>query len=359
VTALDNPLHDAASARRRRAQLIRRSRLIVLALVIAYFFLPYGVRIWIPVWLPFAAAVALEAQFFLSGIAAGRSGPGLQAERPDRGPQARDLAELGGEQWRDVHAVEHVGERHFVPTAGLTDEEIHERVEAYLRDPDAVLAGEATSRGDPVRSSSPPGLRQRHPYLARLAEALAVLTVVAGILFYASRPHGWSAVSEANRARAEAVFSREATAIAGHPAQVSCDTAGNHVGFVRDADGVAEVGGTHAYLVPSLCDALYQLAFKHRVQSFSQTARAIAVLAHEAWHLGGVSDEGLANCYGFQSGVEIGVDLGLSEGRARSMMRQQLATNASDSAGDSRYLVPAGCRNGGEYDLQPASGAFP
>ena len=55
----------------------------------------------------------------------------------------------------------------------------------------------------------------------------------------------------------------------------------------------------------------------------------------------------------------VGVDLGLSESKARAMMREQLATNASDSAGDPRYLVPAGCRNGGAYDLNPGSAQFP
>ena len=39
----------------------------MLALVIGYFFLPYGVQAWIPVWLPFLAAVALEAHFFIGG----------------------------------------------------------------------------------------------------------------------------------------------------------------------------------------------------------------------------------------------------------------------------------------------------
>ncbi len=46
-----------------------------------------------------------------------------------------------------------------------------------------------------------------------------------------------------------------------------------------------------AYLTPERCLALYRLAFKGEVKS-SQTARAIAVLAHEAWHLLGVRDEG-------------------------------------------------------------------
>ncbi len=359
MTAVGSEVHDPASERRRRAQLIRRTRLVVLALVVAYFFLPYDVRVWIPVWLPFLAAVALEVHFFLGGFLDGRRGYTPSTGRPDRGPQARDLAELGGDHWRDVRAIEHGGEQHFVPTAGLTEEQIHERLEAYLEDPEATLAGGDVWAEEVAPRPAATGLRDRHPVLMRLGEALAVLAIVGGILFYASRPHGWDAVSDANRTRAEAVFSREATAIAGHPVRVSCDTAGNEVGFVQEADGVAEVGGRQAYLVPSLCDALYQLAFKHRVRSFSQTARAIAVLGHEAWHLQGVSDEGLANCYGYQSGVQIGIGLGLAEGRARAMMRQQLATNASDYAGDSRYLVPPGCRNGGEHDLDKASAAFP
>ena len=83
------------------------------------------------------------------------------------------------------------------------------------------------------------------------------------------------------------------------------------------------------------------------------------MLAHEAWHLHGVADEGLANCYAFQSGVGVGVHLGLTESRARSMMREQLATNASDSAGNTAYLVPPDCRNGGQYDLNRASDKFP
>ena len=83
------------------------------------------------------------------------------------------------------------------------------------------------------------------------------------------------------------------------------------------------------------------------------------MLAHESWHLQGVSDEGLANCYGFQSGVQLGVDLGLSEGTARSMMREQLATNASDAAATPQYLVPGSCRNGGADDLNPGPSAFP
>jgi hypothetical protein len=268
----------------------------------------------------------------------------------DRGPQARDLADFGGDHWRDAIAVDVGGEQHWVPAEGLTDEEIHDRIVDVYRDPEAARA----------EAAAPAVVARRDHALRRhLVEAVVAVLVVGAIGFWAARPHGWDAVSSADRARAEAVFSRQASAIAGHDAKVGCDTSGAYVGLTRDADGLAYVGGEQAYLTPSICDTLYQLRFKHRVQSFSKTARAIAVLAHESQHLRGVADEGLANCYGFQSGVGLGVALGLSEGKARDMMREQLATNASDSTGHDAYLVPPGCRNGGEHDLRPADGAFP
>ena len=309
---------DLSYALRRRARVFRRARLTVLALVVLYFFLPYDVRAWIPVWLPFLAALGLEVHFFLGGYLQARGG-GLRMQAPaDRAPQRRDVADLGG--WWTGEEPED-DEFDFAELAELEE--------------------------------------ARPPYSRYAVEAVAAIAVVAGLLFYASRPHGWDAVSAADKTRAEAVFSREATLIAGHPAQVDCDESGEFVGFVQDADGAAAVGGAQAFLTPAICDTLYQVAFKRRVQSHPRAGRAIAVLAHESWHLRGVRDEGLANCYGFQSGVRIGVNLGLSERTARGLMREQLATNASDARGNAQYLVPGGCRDGGPEDLDPAVSAFP
>ena len=130
-------------------------------------------------------------------------------------------------------------------------------------------------------------------------------------------------------------------------------------GRSRKSDGLAEVGGRNAWLTPGICYRLYRVLDHHDDRSFAPTGRAIAVLAHEAWHLHGVADEGIANCYAFQSGVRVGERIGLSEGRARALMRAQLADNASDSAADPSYLVPSGCTNGGRYDLEPHSAHFP
>jgi hypothetical protein len=282
----------------------RRARFAVLALVIAWFVLPYGIRAWIPVWLPFLAALALELQFFVGGLLRPRAAPAT----PNRGPQERDLEDFG---W-------------------FGEPEDDEFIAARRRDK--------------------PRWTRRH-----VVEAAAVLAVVCALLYAASRPRGWDAVSPANRTQAEALFSREAARIAGHHAEVRCDTSGDYVGVVQDADGLAVVGGTRAYVTPDICDTLYQLAFKHRVHSSSRTGRAIAVLAHEAWHLRGVQDEGLANCYAFQGGVQLGVRFGLAEERARKLMREQLDATPPDL----RYVVPATCRDGGENDINRESRAFP
>ena len=163
----------------------------------------------------------------------------------------------------------------------------------------------------------------------------------------------------AARAQTETLLSSEAGRIAGHAARVHCDAKGEAVGIVQHADGLAEIGGTNAYLTPGNCYRLYRLAFKNDAGSFSQTARAIAVLAHEAWHLRGERDEGIVNCYAFQSGVELGRRLGLSGGTAARMMRQQLAENPIQAKSAPEYLVPGECRNGGRLDLAPTVARFP
>ena len=91
----------------------------------------------------------------------------------------------------------------------------------------------------------------------------------------------------------------------------------------------------------------------------SRTGRAIAVLAHESWHLRGVGDEATTECYALQSGVELGVGLGLSEGTARQLMRQQLTENALRGVGSIEYRVTSECRDGGRLDLDPGNSTFP
>ena len=187
---------------------------------------------------------------------------------------------------------------------------------------------------------------------------LGVIAALILLVWVVERGTGWDALDADTQAKAEVRFSDEASRLAGKPVAIRCDDSGSYVGAVQHADGVALVGGDLAYLTPDRCLDLYRLAFKDEERG-SQTGRAIAVLAHETWHLRGVADEGTTECYALQSGVELGERLGLSEGTARRLMLQQLTENALRRRGNLEYLVPPECRNGGRLDLNPDSGEFP
>jgi hypothetical protein len=275
--------------------------------VLAAIFGPYEVRSAVPVWIAFLVALGLELNFLLGAL--GRP----PAPTPDRGPLEVDR-ERYGYRWPD---------------------------EEWEDDADLEVE-EALGLGTPVR---------------QFLLGVAVIGALVLLWLVLSRG-GWDSLSVETRAEAQDRFSAEAALIAGKPVRIRCDESGQYVGAVQHADGVATVGGDLAYLTPERCLALYRLAFDDEVNG-SQTGRAIAVLAHEAWHLHGIRDEGIVECYAFQSGVELGERLGLSEERARQLMRQQLVENEGRSGSTAEYRVPATCREGGGLDLHPERATFP
>jgi hypothetical protein len=322
----------------------RRLRAAAFIGILAWFLLPELQRA-VPIWVPFLAVVALELNFLVGAL---REEP-LRGRR-GRAPQDVDLQDFGGEEWLEPVLVNIDGRDVWLPATGLSDEELAELIEE---------ARERMRRGEPP--VEPARLRPRPPRrrLPSLVESVVFVAAVAVLLFVLLPDRGWSGLSAADQRRTERLLSAEAAVIAGHEVDVRCDAAGEAVGVVQHADGIAEVGGRRALLTPAICYRLHRLRFEGDEGSFSQTARAVAVLAHEAWHLRGESDEGVTNCYAFQSGVALGQRLGLSEETAARMMRQQLADNATYARSAPDYLVPGGCRNGGELDLAPASSRFP
>jgi hypothetical protein len=282
------------------------ARLGLALFVAAWIFDLGGLRSYVPVWLPFLIALGLELQLFLG---AGRSAA-RQTGGSHRLPQTVDYERYG--------------------YLGLDDDEEDDEVE-HVPEP-------------------------RRP-LRRLLAGVAIAGVLAAVVWFAGN-RGWNGLDDETRAEAAARFSDEASRVVGRPVEIRCDEAGEFVGAVQHADGVAAVGGRLAYLTPEICHDLYRLAFRDEV-TFSRTARAIAVLAHEAWHLRGERNEGVTECYALQSGVALGRRLGLDEDTARRMMRQQLAENRLRERGALEYLVPGECRDGGALDLDPGSSRFP
>jgi hypothetical protein len=299
-----------------RVRLIWLWRVALAGFAVAYL-LSASLQLWLPPWLPFLAAAAVEAQFFVSGA---RRRPRRDL-RADRGPQARDLADFG---WADG-----------------TDEPA-----------DGELSG--SLEVDDVRPAALP----RAPARRRLLQLALVLALLSGLfLLDRSRPT-WQKLPAHERAATVAILEGQATKIAGHQAQVICDVAGRHVGYVQDADGLAVVGGGRMWMTPGIC---YRLAKVPQMSLSTETAtgHAIAVFAHEAWHLHGVRTEAIANCYAYQSGVQVGRALGLSPTTARRLMREQLADNPSDFAGAPAYVVPPGCHRAGSLDLKLDAPHFP
>ena len=288
-------------------------RVALLVFVLAWIFGPEELRSAVPVLLVFLIALGLEVNFLVDAFRSTAS------RRPDRRPQEVDR-ERYGYHW-ETDEIE---------------EEAHELAE--------VEPGPAyPSVFAPIR---------------RFLVGLGVIAVLGLAIWFVESRTGWDSLDGSTRLEAVERFSDEASRIAEKPVGIYCDESRDFVGAVQHADGVAEVGGERAYLTPEICFDLYRLAFEEDVTG-SRTGRAIAVLAHEAWHLRGEGDEGTTECYALQSGVAVGRRLGLSESRARQLMRQQLTENALRSRGSFEYLVPPECRDGGRLDLDPVSTAFP
>jgi hypothetical protein len=232
----------------------------------------------------------------------------------------------------------------WIPYSGESPEEVEELVVEARAQADSDEAAEL---------DSPPPRRPLRPLLV----GLGVIAALAAVVWIAGS-RGWDGLDDEAKTEATARFSAEASRIVGRPVEIRCDESRRIVGAVQHSDGVAEVGGRVAYLTPDRCHDLYRLAFEGG-GPFSQTARAIAVLAHESWHLKGERDEGRTECFALQSGVELAERLGATADTARRMMRQQLAENALRASGDLEYLVSPECRDGGELDLDLGSSRFP
>ena len=314
---------------------------------------------WLPPLLPFLAAVAVEAQFFVAGVRQGRRPASAAA---DRGPQPRDLAEFG---WANRTLTVRDDDAELVLRPGeMADAEIVEWLNLHQAELEAL--GPGRHELAPIEDAeSPVALYVATPTVAppskvrrRLVQALIVLALFTGVFFLDKLDPRWQNLSGSTRAATITLLNREASRIAGHPAEVICDVSGRHVGYVQDADGLAEVGGRRMWLTPEVCYRLYRISHTHRSAGPS-SGKAIAVFAHEAWHLHGVSREALANCYAYQSGVSVGRALGLTAGTARGLMHEQLADNPADFEATPAYVVPHGCHAGGSFDLHLDGDHFP
>jgi len=205
-------------------------------------------------------------------------------------------------------------------------------------------------------------------------KTLAVLLAIPTLLL------GWLHLRDA---RIESRLEPVASAIAGRDVSVDCqgylgslvDAQARH-GEVRfDAAGEPE---PRIFLTRSTCGRLRRFASGSRgelaclaeldwarrtplvpgspcYRRSSPTIYALLVLAHEAYHTAGSTDEAATNCYAIQAMAYAATALGAAEPHAL-LLAQAMATLAPLQRGDYRT---AECRPGSKLDLNPATPSFP
>ena len=268
-----------------------------------------GVRAWVPVWVPILVLLAAEVEFVVRG------------RREDRRPGAR------------------------VPPGPE----------------DADLGfGELVEDEDGIWYLPPPARRERrHRRLGWLVGGLLAAVVVA-LAVRSDRAATWAALPADVRARAETRFTAEASRIAGNPVRVRCDDSYAFTGAGSDTLGVAFPARGLAYLDPTICRALYDLAFGGDRRGLERTTDAVIVLAHEAVHLGGERREGVTECLALQDAGPLAVRLGLDEGSARRALRSALDQRLAErNVIRAAYALPTSCRDGGALDRRPRDARFP
>jgi hypothetical protein len=82
----------------------------------------------------------------------------------------------------------------------------------------------------------------------------------------------------------------------------------------------------------------------------------IVTLAHESWHLRGITNEAQTQCYAVQTTETVALGLGIGPLDARTIATRVALDDARAPAGE---YHSAECRAGGAWDLRPETGDWP
>lgn len=277
--------------------------------VVLAWLLSDDVRAWVPVWVPIVLLLAAEVEFVVRGRREAPRG----SRRALPGPEDADLG-----------------------------------------------FGELVEDEDGVRLLPPPARAERRGGRRGWIVGAGVAAVVVFFAVRSDRAATWAALPEASQARAEARYTAEAARIAGRPVRIRCDEGYAFTGAGSDTLGIAFPGTRLAYLDPTICRALYDLAYRGDRRGGSRTVDALVVLAHEAVHLGGERREGVTECLALQEAGPLAVRLGLDEGTTRRALRAAYDERLAErNVIRAAYALPAGCRDGGSLDRRPDDPRFP
>jgi hypothetical protein len=198
----------------------------------------------------------------------------------------------------------------------------------------------------------------------RRATFLAVLLAFVGFQVW------WFQRQTPTETRLEGVSSE----IAGHPVDVYCPSLWKQLIDVSSTKGEAYFAangeGTYATLAHDVCVTFEDLPDKGfpdlaclargetACDDWSRdVALAIHVLSHESWHLAGVTDEAITECYAVQTDSWVAQTFGASAavGDALALFHLKRGPTASLP----QYRISTDCSPRSPLDLEPATPAWP
>jgi hypothetical protein len=173
------------------------------------------------------------------------------------------------------------------------------------------------------------------------------------------------------------LIGRVATTVAARPVRVSCTLESSAGGNLTELGEAQTVPGSSTsgvvLLAPSICTDL--LGFTHGLvasdwscveqdapslcsTTVDHEILALHTLAHETWHVRGISDEAAADCYALQSVSTVARTLGTDPVDAQALSTYYAAHFDAIRRPPPNYRS-SDCRDGGSLDLHPGSGVWP
>ncbi len=199
-----------------------------------------------------------------------------------------------------------------------------------------------------------------------IKRGLPIAAIVAAVVFFASDRNAMLDTERAMSGIVTEIAQRsvtvdcqglvaEAVDVSGHDGTVEFDAAGNPADSTELRRKVCKT------LASFPSDRLKpEFACVHQVGTCSEpvidSVKAVHTLAHEAWHLRGIKDERITTCYAMQTTAWTALQLGADAQQARGIavyFVRELYPKLSQS-----YQV-GDCRDGGRYDLNRGSAAWP
>lgn len=178
---------------------------------------------------------------------------------------------------------------------------------------------------------------------------------------------GWS--KHEDRIREQDQLAIVASNLVGHQVGVHCPNFVKGLVYTSSEAGTVKFGddgqpADHTDLAPDTCAALRSIGKVDLTCLDSgtcgekqwQLAWAVHTLAHESYHLRGVAQENVAECYAMQMTARVALSLGITPRRA-GQLQQWVWTHGYRNEPDEYQSTS--CGNGGPLDLRPGSSVWP